>query len=103
MPLAYCTDVSAIPPETFPHLRGLRTLVLDCLRIRHHPTHLTLDQAVNTAAQIGAEQTWFVHMAHQIKHAETQATLPDKMSLAWDNLELEADPNTPPPPRDTNA
>ena len=70
LPMAYCTDVSRIPPETYPRLTDLSTLVLDCLRPRHHPTHLTVDQAINTAAEIGARQTWFVHMAHQIKHAE---------------------------------
>ena len=38
LPLAYCTDVSGIPPETWRELRGLNTLVLDLLRFRNsHP------------------------------------------------------------------
>ena len=41
LPLAYCTDLSAMPPAAWPLLRGLETLVLDCLRFRAHPTHLT--------------------------------------------------------------
>ena len=32
LPLAYCTDVSAIPSETWPALTGLKTLFLDALR-----------------------------------------------------------------------
>jgi len=88
LPLAYLTDVSAIPPETWPQLRGVRTLVLDALRHRHHPTHLTIGQAVSIAHEIGAEQTYFVHMTHDISHAETQADLPERMMLAWDGLEL---------------
>ncbi|MEC9372934.1 MAG: MBL fold metallo-hydrolase [Planctomycetota bacterium] len=88
MPLGYCTDVSAVPPETWGRLEGLGTLVLDCLRWRHHPTHLTVDQAVEMADRIGAGRTWFVHMAHQVKHAETQERLPKGMSLAWDGLVL---------------
>lgn len=87
-PLAYCTDVSAIPPESFRHLRGLKTLVLDALRHRHHPTHFTLEQAVNAAGNIAAEHTYFVHMAHDLKHDETSATLPDTMHLAYDGLAL---------------
>lgn len=89
MPLAYCTDVSAIPPESWPRLAGVKTLVLDALRQRHHPTHLTLDQAVNIAGQIGARQTWFIHMAHDLMHAETNEALPDGMALAYDGLVLE--------------
>ncbi|MCB9846799.1 MAG: MBL fold metallo-hydrolase [Phycisphaeraceae bacterium] len=89
LPLAYCTDVSSIPPESYPTLGGLGTLVLDCLRHRHHPTHLTVDQAINVAGEIGAARTWFVHMAHQIKHAEVDAKMPDEtMRLAWDGLTL---------------
>ncbi|MFN7020866.1 MAG: MBL fold metallo-hydrolase [Phycisphaerales bacterium] len=87
-PLAYCTDVSAVPPETWKHLRGLRTLVLDALRHRKHPTHMTLEEAVNTAANIGAARTWFVHMAHDLGHEETNAVLPEGMSLAHDGLVL---------------
>ena len=88
LPLAYLTDVSAIPPETWPQLKGVRTLVLDALRHRHHPTHLTLGQAVSIAHEVGAEKTYFVHMTHDLGHAETQQSLPKGMMLAWDGLEL---------------
>lgn len=88
LPLAYLTDVSAIPPETWKELKGLRTLVLDALRHRHHPTHLTLGQAVSIAHEVDAEKTYFVHMTHDLGHAETQKDLPEGMMLAWDGLEL---------------
>jgi phosphoribosyl 1,2-cyclic phosphate phosphodiesterase len=87
-PLAYCTDVSGIPPETWPRLTGLRTLVLDMLRPRAHPTHFTVDQAIGTAERIGAERTWFLHMSHEIRHAEVDPTLPPGMRLAWDGIRL---------------
>ncbi len=89
-PLAYCTDVSGVPPESWGLLRGLGTLVLDALRHRHHPTHLTLEQAVGIAERVGAGATYFVHMAHDLGHAETQATLPEGMFLAYDGLVLGA-------------
>ena len=88
VPLAYCTDMSAVPPQSWSRLRGLKTLVLDCLRDRKHPTHLTLEEAVNIASEVGAERTYFVHMAHELPHAETQERLPEGMFLAWDGLEL---------------
>jgi len=90
-PLAYCTDVSGFPTESWRRFTGLKTLVLDALRHRHHPTHLTLDQAVSIADRVGAERTYFVHMAHELPHGETQASLPDRMFLAWDGLVLGAE------------
>jgi phosphoribosyl 1,2-cyclic phosphate phosphodiesterase len=87
-PLAYCTDVSGIPTESWMMLAGLKTLVLDALRHRRHPTHLTIDQAVNIAGRIGAAQTYFVHMSHDLAHEETDRELPEGISLAWDGLVL---------------
>lgn len=87
-PLAYCTDVSAVPPESWKRLTGLKTLVLDALRHRNHPTHFTLGQAVGVAHEVGAKATYFVHMAHDLGHEATQAQLPEGMFLAHDGLVL---------------
>ncbi len=88
LPLAYCTDVSAIPPATWPLLRGLKTLALDMLRYRAHPTHFTVDEAIGAAEHIAAERTYFVHMTHDIRHADLDPKLPTGMSLAHDGLSL---------------
>ncbi|MEM7629964.1 MAG: MBL fold metallo-hydrolase [Planctomycetota bacterium] len=92
-PLAYCTDVSAIPPETWPGLAGLRTLVLDALRLRRHATHFTLGQALSVIHEADPHQAFLVHMSHDIGHAEISRTLPARVCLAYDGLELP----TPPP------
>lgn len=86
--LAYLTDCSGIPDSSLDLLGGLHTLVLDALRRRPHPTHFTLDQAVAMARRIGAEQTYFTHIAHDLGHAETCAQLPAGMALAYDGLTL---------------
>ncbi|MEM9021422.1 MAG: MBL fold metallo-hydrolase [Planctomycetota bacterium] len=86
--LAYCTDVSTIPPQTFDDLNGLDLLVIDGLRFRHHPTHLTIDRACELAAQIGATQTLLTHIAHDVGHAQTDPQLPDAINLAHDGLRV---------------
>jgi phosphoribosyl 1,2-cyclic phosphate phosphodiesterase len=89
LPLAYCTDCSAIPEDTWPLLEGVRTLVLDALRHRAHPSHMTLAQATTAAALVGASRTFFVHMTHDLGHAETQAALVatgEPVALAHDGL-----------------
>ncbi len=86
LPLSYCTDVSAFPDNAWPALAGTRTLVLDALRHRPHPTHLTVEQALAAAARIGADRTYLVHMTHDLGHAATQAMLPERVALAHDGL-----------------
>ena len=85
-PMAYCTDVSSIPTETWGALGGLKTLVLDGLRQRKHPTHMTIDESAATAERIGAEMTYMVHMSHEVVHAEAEAGLPENIRLAYDGL-----------------
>ncbi len=88
--VAYCTDCNLIPDESMAKLEGLDVLILDALRHTPHPTHFTLAQAVEAAKKIGAKQTYFTHIAHELKHAETNADLPDGMALAHDGLRLTA-------------
>ena len=89
LPLAYCTDLSGMPPAAWPRLRGLESLVLDCLRYRAHPTHLTVAQALSIAEQAGARRTALVHMTHDIRHAELSAQLPAGVELGYDGLVLD--------------
>lgn len=88
---AYCTDCSIVPDDSVALLRGVDVLILDALRHDEHPTHLSLKQAVELAGRIGASRTYFTHMAHQLKHAETNAGLPSGMALAHDGLKLLVD------------
>jgi len=83
---AYLTDVSRIPEATFAQLDDLDVLVLDALRPESHPTHFSFDEAVSVAQQIGARQTYFIHMTHNVRHADADASLPAGIKLAHDGL-----------------
>ena len=85
---AYITDVSTIPESSFALLKGLDTLVISALRHVPHPSHATVDQAVRWAGRIGARQTWFTHISHDLGHEETNARLPEGIALANDGLTL---------------
>lgn len=88
LPLAYCTDVNGIPPESWAPLRGLQTLVLDMLRERRHPTHFSLAEALAAASEAGARRTVFTHMTHDVRHAELSARLPAGVELGYDGLRI---------------
>lgn len=86
---AYLTDTSRIPDASLDELRGLDVLVLDALRHREHPTHFSFDEAVTVARRIAARQTYFIHMTHDILHAEDDARLPEAINLGYDGLTFE--------------
>lgn len=87
--LGYLTDVNAVPPDALAALAGVDTLVLDGLRPEPHPTHLSFSEASAVAAEIGARETWLVHVTHSALHAEADAALPAGVRLAHDGLVLE--------------
>lgn len=87
---AYLTDVSAIPEESFGLLEGVEVLVLSALRHKPHPSHATLEQSLAWAKRIGARQTWFTHIAHDLGHEGTNRSLPESFRLAHDGLSVPA-------------
>lgn len=87
--LGYVTDVSAIPDESLALLEGLDVLVLDALRWRPHPTHFSVDQALEVVRLLKPRRTFFTHICHDLDHAQTEASLPDDVRLAYDGLVLE--------------
>lgn len=88
---AYCTDTNGVPEATLEQLRGVRTFVIDALRFRPHPTHFSVDEAIELAACVGAEQTWLTHMSHDIGYETLQSQLPPGVGLAYDGLRLDFD------------
>lgn len=86
---AYVTDCNAISPETMDGLRGLDLLILDALGKSRHPTHFSLEQAIEVAQELAPRRTLFTHISHSLDHEETNALLPPGMALAHDGLVVE--------------
>jgi phosphoribosyl 1,2-cyclic phosphate phosphodiesterase len=87
--MAYCTDVSKIPPESWRLLEGLRFLVLDALRFKPHPGHFNLEEALDVVSRLQPAQAYFIHMSHEIEHEEVNRKLPPRVELAYDGLTFE--------------
>ncbi|WP_420237648.1 MBL fold metallo-hydrolase [Telmatobacter bradus] len=89
--VAYLTDISQIPEESFALLEGVETLVISALRHKPHPTHATVEQALAWSRRIGARQTYFTHIAHELGHEATNRSLPEGVQLAYDGLTISVD------------
>jgi phosphoribosyl 1,2-cyclic phosphate phosphodiesterase len=89
--LGYITDASAIPAASRAMLRGLDVLVLNALRFDPHPTHFSIEQAVDVIADLRPQRAYLVHMNHAVDHVAGQQILPPNVFLAYDGLELTID------------
>lgn len=87
--VAYLTDHSEIPEASKPRLQGLDVLFLDALRHRPHPTHSTVAQSLELAHALHPRRAFFTHICHDLPHAQTEATFPEYVRLAYDGLQLE--------------
>jgi phosphoribosyl 1,2-cyclic phosphate phosphodiesterase len=86
--LAYCTDVSSIPEESWPLLEGLDILVLDALRYKPHPAHFSLSEALEVIARLRPAQAYLTHIAHDLDHETVSRQLPPGVALAYDGLRI---------------
>jgi phosphoribosyl 1,2-cyclic phosphate phosphodiesterase len=93
--VAYSSDVSDFPPETIPRLGGLDVLVLDALQYRHHPSHLSLEQALGWIARLAPKRAILTHMHTPLDYEKVSAETPDHVEPAYDGLffETEVDEN----------
>ncbi len=90
-PVAYVTDVKAVPAEARERLRGVRVLVLSALWWRPHPTHQSIGEAVEAALAIGAERTYLTHLSHETSHRGLLERLPAGIEPGYDGLTVEVD------------
>lgn len=87
--MAWITDMLTLPEESYSYLQDLDCLVMNALRFEKHWTHQSLSEALEKAERIGARETYFIHMSHDIGlHAETAKTLPPHLHLAYDGMEI---------------
>jgi phosphoribosyl 1,2-cyclic phosphate phosphodiesterase len=86
---AYITDANFISESEKEKLKGMDVLVLNALRRETHISHFTLTEATALAIELGAKQTYFTHMSHQMGlHDDVCAELPQGIDLAYDGLSI---------------
>lgn len=86
---AYCTDTNFISEESMLKLQNLDILILDALRYNPHPTHFTVSEAIDVIEKLKPKKTYLTHIAHQLKHEDAEAKLPENVYIAFDSLDFE--------------
>lgn len=92
--VAFCTDVSFVPEESYPLLEGLDVLILDALRELPHETHFGIPQALAVVDRVKPKRAYFTHVSHHLEYEATNATLPPGVELAYDGLRISLGENS---------
>ena len=86
---AYITDCSGIPSETQKKLKNLDILILNALGFDPHPTHFSLNQALDAVKKLKPKRAIFTHINHKFDHETVLAGLPEGVELAYDGMTIE--------------
>ena len=85
----YITDANHIPDSTYEKMKGAKVLVLNALQREKHISHFNLSEALDVAAKVGAEKTYFIHISHKLgQHKQIERELPNSVALAYDGLTI---------------
>ena len=88
--VAYIPDAKVIPPESLERLMGLEVLIINCLRIRPHGSHLSLAESLEYVRLLRPRRAYLTHMTHDIDYEEVEPDLPASVRFAFDGLSLDA-------------
>ena len=86
---AYATDLKYIPPDSMDGLRDLDVLVLDCVRIKPHSTHLGLEEALAVIEDLKPKRAFLTHLNHDIMYERDSKLLPENVRFGYDGLVVE--------------
>lgn len=86
--LAYVTDLKIYPPSIFDDLKGVKILIMSALKKDTSPMHLSFEEAIGFSQKVGAKQTIFMHMGHEVEHEKMSKELPKGFSLAFDGMRI---------------
>lgn len=86
---AYITDMKTIETVEIEKLKGLDALVINCLRVEPHQSHLNMEEALAFIDVVKPQKTYLTHISHLLGfHDDVQKSLPKNVFLAYDNLEI---------------
>lgn len=84
--LAYTPDVNDIPPESFGALSGLDVWVIDGLRYTPHPSHFSVDDALDWIAQFKPRRAVITNMTADLDYGALAKRLPADVEPAYDGM-----------------
>jgi phosphoribosyl 1,2-cyclic phosphate phosphodiesterase len=86
--LAYSPDVNDFPEESLEALRDLDVWIIDALRPDPHPSHFSVEQALDWIARVKPKRAVLTHMHVDLDYATLARELPPGVEPAYDGMVL---------------
>ena len=86
--IAYISDCNGIETKDFKKLMNLKYLIIDCLKINHHPSHFNLTQAIYLSKIIKAKKTILTNLHTDLDYEFLKKILPKNIIPAYDGMKL---------------
>lgn len=88
--VAYSTDIKALPDESYTALEGLDVWILDALRYSEHPSHFSLDEAIEAIERVKPKRAILTHMHIDMDYETVRQQVPDGVEPAYDGMVIES-------------
>jgi len=85
---AYAPDVNKIHNKDLKHFKNLKYFIVDCFRIKKHPTHYNLNEVLNLIKIIKPKKTILTNLHTDLDYNYLLKILPNNVIPAHDGLSL---------------
>ena len=86
--LAYISDVSDISKKDFIFFKKLKYLVIDCLWLKNHPSHLNLEKTLNLIKMFKPNKSILTNLHSDLDYDYLKKILPKDIVPAYDGMIL---------------
>jgi phosphoribosyl 1,2-cyclic phosphate phosphodiesterase len=87
--LAYSCDLSDLPPESVTALAGVEVWILDALRYRPHPSHLSVADALGWIDRLKPKRAILTNLHSDLDYDKLRGELPPHVEPAFDSMSIE--------------
>lgn len=88
---AYTPDLNDIPKESYSALENLDLWIVDALRYTPHPSHFSLDDALDWIEKFKPRQAVLTNLHSDLDYEVLRQKLPDEVVPAYDGMQLTID------------
>ena len=85
---AYTPDVKYVPEESAPFLENLDLWIVDALRHRLHPSHLSVGETLELIARFRPKRAILTNLHTDLDYEALRGALPDNVEPAFDGMRL---------------
>jgi len=87
--VAYSSDLRDLPPDSTAALSGLELWIVDALRYRPHPSHFSVNEALDWIARLAPRRAILTNLHSDLDYDELRTRLPPNVEPAYDGLTIE--------------